>query len=302
MHESDNYPYIQKAHYPVDFRVKSKFANCCLQRLPVFKGHTLILTALFKFAPISNKAFMQVNGTHFVMDLSYSTHVSCMRVGEYEKVATQLIAKTLVHGDNFLDVGANWGYFSALASHYIGAEGVVYSIEANPQTFNRLSLMLRSSGAANVLPFNLAVCDRDATIVEFATPWFGSDAFGHISNKSQWRNQIVLSTTLDSFWTRVGTPKFKIAKIDVEGMEPKVLAGAEKCLSEGVSDYVIVEVNKWTRERCGVAYEACYKYLSNYGFTHVYQPTDQEYKKISLTNSVLPCEKTMLFARSPLTE
>ena len=65
--------------------------------------------------------------------------------GQYEPQETQLASRILRPLDVFVDVGANWGYFSLAAAHWVGARGRVVAFEPEP----RLYRMLVSNIAAN---------------------------------------------------------------------------------------------------------------------------------------------------------
>ncbi len=288
--------------YPVTFLVKARLLSALVRKTPVFRGHTVALTWLFRLLPVTKQAVMRVGDSTFFMDLSYSTHLSCLRLGRYEPLESVVVKRTLIAGDRFLDVGANWGYFSALASHYVGRSGAVYAIEANPKTYFRFLQMLRISGAGNVFAFNFAVSDSDVGSVDFVAPLIGGDAFGHIDTSGKrGHSQKVLQTSLDSWWNRLGKPVFRMAKIDVEGMEPKVIAGGRECLTHGVTESVLVEINKWTNSRCGESYETCYERLQECGFRYIYEPAGDCYKKIVVGGEPPPCDKTILFTKKALT-
>src|SRR3954470_5617129 len=49
--------------------------------------------------------------------------------GWYEPQETQLASRILGPGDVFVDVGANWGYFSLIAAHWVGGTGRVIAFE-----------------------------------------------------------------------------------------------------------------------------------------------------------------------------
>jgi FkbM family methyltransferase len=290
---------------PVTFLIKSWLLRTILRATPIFRGHTIALTWLFRLLPVSKQAAMQIGKSRFPMDLSYSTHLSCVRLGHYEPLESEALEKTLCPGDNFLDIGANWGYFSALASHFVGNSGTVYGIEPNPETFRRFKLMLQRSGAINVLPFNFALGSHDLGRARFLSPLFASDAFGRIDNFSKFGHvHEVLLISLDSWWKRVGRPVFRMAKIDVEGMEPKVIVGGVECLTYGVTESILVEINEWTRSRCGEPYESCYRALRKCGFSHIYEPSETGYQEVLVGDQIhqtpFPVHKTMLFSKRPL--
>lgn len=57
--------------------------------------------------------------------------------GVWEPHLTNWIGQQLAPGDTFIDVGANVGYFSLLASRLVGKSGVVVAIEPSPTILRR---------------------------------------------------------------------------------------------------------------------------------------------------------------------
>ncbi|MCI4369246.1 MAG: FkbM family methyltransferase, partial [Thermoplasmata archaeon] len=84
--------------------------------------------------------------------------LSLFRRGElYEPDVTQFIERTLVHGGTFMDVGANSGYFTLLASARVGPTGVVHAFEPNPEAVARLERNLKLNGCKNVVVHPVAL-------------------------------------------------------------------------------------------------------------------------------------------------
>jgi hypothetical protein len=93
-----------------------------------------------------------------------------------------------------------------------------------------------------------------------------------------------------------------MAKIDVEGFEPRVIDGAKECLSTGVSDAVLLEINAWTQQRSGQSPEACFTKMMNCGFEYAYMPTNEGYQRIERAGDPWPVNNTFLFTRRELSE
>ena len=64
--------------------------------------------------------------------------VALRRYGFFEQALTRLMLGTLKPGMTFIDVGAQFGYFTLLARHILGKEGQVHSFEPTPSTFEVL--------------------------------------------------------------------------------------------------------------------------------------------------------------------
>jgi FkbM family methyltransferase len=147
----------------------------------------------------------------------------------------------LRNGDGFIDVGANVGLYTIFASSLVGQTGPVLAIEADPILFQRLLMNIDVSKSSNV---NASCC--------LASSHFGEDIFirqadntvGHIHMKGEVvsdGNKIVLpSRPVDHLVQAVA---YAMGKIDVEGVEPLVLKGAERCLQDGNPPVWLIEMN-----------------------------------------------------------
>jgi FkbM family methyltransferase len=79
--------------------------------------------------------------------------------GIFEHNLTYYSLNKLRDGDLFLDIGANVGYFTLLASRSVGPNGKVISIEADPVTFQGLTANLELNGCRNVSARNVAATE-----------------------------------------------------------------------------------------------------------------------------------------------
>ena len=55
--------------------------------------------------------------------------------GWYEPPETMLIRQLIAPGATFVDVGANWGYYSLIMAEHVGRTGRVVAIEADPRIY-----------------------------------------------------------------------------------------------------------------------------------------------------------------------
>ncbi len=135
-----------------------------------------------------------------------------------------------------LDVGANIGLYS-LGLAALAPEGRVYAFEPSPATFGHLRSNLEANGAANVEASNLAVSDTTGTVVFhdfsfFSAGTFSSDEASLLSSESYGSQTFeAATTTVDEFVADRGLDRVDFVKVDVEGAELSVLAGAEKTLA-----------------------------------------------------------------------
>jgi FkbM family methyltransferase len=163
-----------------------------------------------------------------------------------EDVTEDYIKSQLQPGDTFVDVGANVGYFTLLAST-LGARVVAY--EPTPSVFTRLRENVDLNGFHHAQLVNAAVMDKPGTLSLHlsgddpeANSLFGDDA----------QSVQVPAVTLDDDLASRDIQHVDLLKIDAEGAEPFVLDGATRLLSSPKPPAIIVEVNAFTLKCAGL--------------------------------------------------
>lgn len=195
-------------------------------------------------------------------DSLYSTLVVYLRLPEYGEV--QLLLNILKTNDNFIDVGANIGVYSLLASSKI-KEGKVFSFEPSPKILPQLNEnIVLNQKESSIDVIEKAVSDRIG-LIDFDIT--SNPDYNHISysfgNESALR---VATITLDKFVSDNNLKYIKLIKIDVEGAELMVLKGLQKSFEKRKVTSLIVEVSNWTISRFGITVEDIVNFLRAYGF------------------------------------
>jgi FkbM family methyltransferase len=172
-------------------------------------------------------------------------------------------------GDLAIDVGANVGYMTSLFAARVGTQGRVESFEPHPRIFARLQRnvqRMRGGGAAaRITLYDCALGNRDgvARLVEPGS--FGlnegtctvtADASAPSLSGSapgiEIRIRSLDSITLDQ--------RIALLKVDVEGFEAEVFAGASRLLATQRVDNIVYEAHD--RER-----SALHALLAGYGYS-----------------------------------
>ena len=92
--------------------------------------------------------------------------------GTWEPDLAAFVRRRLRPGDTFVDVGANVGYVSALASRLVGPRGAVVAIEPSPPVIAALQETLTRNDLTNVRMVAAAVSDREGELPLFTGPSF----------------------------------------------------------------------------------------------------------------------------------
>src|SRR6202451_1053639 len=105
-------------------------------------------------------ARIQRNGAAIVLNQKDAVVSGAITFGVYEKAETAFFCAVCQPGMTFLDIGANIGYYTALASGRIGGQGRIVALEPDPENFSYLQRNVAANGARN------AVCIQKAAAAE----------------------------------------------------------------------------------------------------------------------------------------
>jgi FkbM family methyltransferase len=173
----------------------------------------------------------------------------------------------LVHylrpGDVFVDVGANIGAYAVLASAAAGAK--TYAFEPSPAALHALRANVALNHIADCVSVEPYAVGRAPGSVPISTE--GPSAMHHIEPGSSRSSSVIEMRTIDSYDLRPA-----IMKIDVEGYEAEVLAGAMETASRPELVAIITE-NSDDSDKYGDGVLSVASFMSHHGFTAVtYDP------------------------------
>jgi FkbM family methyltransferase len=165
-----------------------------------------------------------------LMDLSMPDVVSSTiyLTGRWEPVITLYVRANLKSGDTFVDVGANIGYYSLVASRIVGSAGQVFAIEASKSIFARMMRNFALNGCTNVRAIHAAASSEKGELSIFLGDGLN---LGHTTTVESLakKKHLVFEDKVpaDTLERLVGTQSLRHArfiKLDVEGAECRVLA------------------------------------------------------------------------------
>jgi FkbM family methyltransferase len=171
---------------------------------------------------------------------------------------TDFLYQYLRSGDTVVDLGANIGLISLVASRIVGSIGFVYSFEPHPRTYRFLLGNIDHNQAANVRSFNYALGnkDGDCTFTDQRCDDGNHIIFGKEGISVPVRK-------LDTLLPGIG--RVHLLKIDVEGFEKFAFEGAKRVLS--LTRCVYFESSSFLFGRYGYTTADVLAFLENEGFT-----------------------------------
>ncbi len=162
-------------------------------------------------------------------------------LNDFEEMA--FLLHLLRPDDLFVDVGANVGVYTVLASAVAGARTAAF--EPNPDTFAHLRRNVLVNGVEGRVAMHQSALGRDASTVHFSVE--GPDAMHHVA-----RSTDDLSKTIETRVERLDEVLAGAApvliKMDVEGYEMEVLGGAAETLRHPSLLAVIMESTEDARK------------------------------------------------------
>ena len=168
-------------------------------------------------------------------------------------------------GDLFVDVGANIGSYTVLASAVVGANSV--SFEPVPATYLHLKHNVAINDVEPLVELHNAGVGSEEGILHFTS---GLDTMNHVaSDPSSAGNIRVDIVTLDKILENKNPV---LIKMDTEGFEMSVLEGALSTIGQPSLMALIIEING-SCQRYGVNENDIHNYILGKGFSPVsYDP------------------------------
>lgn len=140
----------------------------------------------------------------------------------FEWAEFEVMEELFNEGGTFLDVGANTGYYSLVASKLAGKKGKVIAVEPNPIMYNRFLFNLGANeGTENVYPFDIGLADK---VGEFSLSLDPGNLGGATIMREYGEHSVkVKCRPLTDLLQEQKIERIDFMKIDVEGAEPIIL-------------------------------------------------------------------------------
>jgi len=210
------------------------------------KGARTILDAAARISGSPRRFEAPIRGCDFRLNVELDETV-CRTVyvrGCFEPVITQLFHHVLEPSDTFLDIGANFGFFTLLGAAITRGKGQVFAFEPDPLNIERLRDNVRINDFPHVVIVPAAVYEKVGT----ARLRLGRG--GNLGVSSLVRGGVdhveeveVETITIDSFLTSRDISSVGLLKMDIEGAEVGALRGASESLKRQAIRYLVIEVH-----------------------------------------------------------
>jgi FkbM family methyltransferase len=206
-------------------------------------------------------------GLWMQLDIRELVQETLLLEGIWEPNTTRYICDSLAPGQVFLDVGANAGYFSLLASRCVGGSGKVLAIEPNPVMANQLRQNVQRSRLANIAIIESACSDSvEVRDLYIGNPYNTGNSSLSRDNLAWTKSVKVACTTVDLLVEKYGLDCVDLVKIDVEGAELQVLRGMSTTLKR-LRPKIITELSPSLLEGFSITFDTVQEYFRGRGYS-----------------------------------
>jgi len=186
-----------------------------------------------------------VRGQHISIGARSALELWRCRTYESKEPETLDWIDSFSEGDILFDIGANIGLYSL----YAGARGMrVLSFEPEGQNFAGLANNAMLNELERVTPYCLALADKEGFDLLYLTSTNPGDSQHNLGAKNPIfqrecnGTQGIFASTLDRLCSEHGFPIPQHIKIDVDGLEDRILEGAQMVLTHPEFRSLLIEI------------------------------------------------------------
>jgi FkbM family methyltransferase len=228
----------------------------------------------------SDRTVVARDGITYDLDLAQGIDFAIFLGNIYERQTKSALRKLVSPGSLVLDIGANIGAHTLHLAQLVGPGGRVMAFEPTDFAFRKLgrNLELNPSLAARVDAYHCFLTASDGANVPEAiySSWPLAKQSG-LHAKHLGREMLTeqaQSRSLDSVLNENGDRKVHLVKLDVDGFECDVLAGATAMLRE-VRPVFVMELAPYVLEERGASLDQLLSYFLPNGYVFYHEQTQK---------------------------
>lgn len=184
----------------------------------------------------------------------------------YEPLLSAIAIRLIEKGDNVIDVGANFGWYSTLFNQSAHPGGSVTSYEPSPYSYKILIDNIKLNNMESSISVRNSCAGEESGIILLEQGFVSESGLAHVVSEQAESTIEVPVVTLDEDLSHL-IGEIAYIKIDVEGYEFSTLKGAKQILEADNQPIIQIELNDEALERAGTSRAETVNFLESLGYS-----------------------------------
>ena len=193
------------------------------------------------------------------------SHRCIAYTGFYEYEQSKLISNLAKHGGVFVDVGANYGYYSLIWAS-LNSSNIVHAFEPVPQNLKMLNSNISKNNCGDRVNTHGVSLSNKKDHVFFNDGPKDQTTWGGICKTKSKNTRLVQSDKIDNF--SVLKSGIEVLKIDTEGADYLVLTGSEMLLKNKLIKNIFFELHKPRMKLLNLEVSDALNYLESMDYSY----------------------------------
>jgi FkbM family methyltransferase len=193
--------------------------------------------------------------------------------GMWERSESQVLSEILHPGDTFIDVGADFGWYTVIGAKVVGPTGRVVAFEPVPGNLEYLKRNVAANKCDNVKPEALALSNKAGKLT-FHLDQTNLGDHSMLESRDRVGGTLeVEATTLDEY-LKDYSGKIALIKIDTQGAEGYIIDGMAETIAKHPEMAILIEYTPSALRQCGYDPEAFLRKFHQQGYEVKYFTSD----------------------------
>jgi len=262
----------------MNFIKSLKIIFSAIDKHPLAKKHKIHAYFIFLKWQLSQMIFPGIRKVKFIGNTFLLAHKGMtgatgnIYCGLHEFEDMGFLLHFLRDEDTFIDIGANIGSYTILASGVCGANTI--SFEPVPETFIHLQNNIKVNGIEKLVSLHNEAVGAAAGKLNFTS---GLDTVNHVLLGDEIKDTKIIEVKVNTLDAKMeNSHSLLLIKIDAEGFETEVLNGMEITLENKLLKAIIIELNG-SGMRYGYSDQSIHeKLLANNFLPYKYDPFNRK--------------------------
>lgn len=266
-------------------------ARAVVRRLPAGRFRAFERLSRVRIAPFEDRLDASLGGWRYGCDLRNVIAREACLTGRTAPAETAVVRASLPAGGTFVDVGANWGYFTLVAADAVGSAGRVVALEPDPRVHAELRANVARNGIGTVTVLPVAASDRagEAVLAGYAEADRNRGVSSLVAAPAGAAASFPVRTApLDDLLDGLSIDRVDLVKIDVEGAEELVVRGMARGMAAGRYRRILVELHPGQHPDGARLGETMYRLMDGAGYRGEWIDTGPEAERQALYGRAAP--------------